>query len=263
MKKILFGVGLLIGAGLAYANPIYFKEEAPASYIKNLNKAFKLLYIFDIQKTMEAYDKNFIPYKVYIYNTKYTNKLLEKNPLIGNALPFSVLTYKENGKSYIVVPNIYYVGLLIGYDTKSLKTLKDIQNTILKDLKFNISKPSSYQSLALFVNMPYNMDFNDAKTFIKSSLESNNMTIPHQYQTKNVDILYSCNAKWGRYILSDFKDIGAFAPCRIVIYQKEGKTFVSYFNPKVVSFLDKNLKPSTLKAIDKLNGILKSSLSGF
>lgn len=89
------------------------------------------------------------------------------------------------------------------------------------------------------------------------------MTVPHQYQTKNVDILYSCNAKWGRYILSDFKDIGAFAPCRIVIYQKEGKTFVSYFNPEVVSSLDKNLKPSTLKAIDKLNGILKSSLSGF
>jgi hypothetical protein len=80
MKKISFGVGLLIGVGLAYANPIYFKEVAPASYIKNLNKDFKLLYIFDIQKTMEAYDKNFIPYKVYIYNTKYTNKLLEKIP---------------------------------------------------------------------------------------------------------------------------------------------------------------------------------------
>ncbi|WP_163280142.1 DUF302 domain-containing protein [Klebsiella aerogenes] len=45
-----------------------------------------------------------------------------------------------------------------------------------------------------------------------------------------MDILYSCNALWGWFILSDFKDIGAFAPCGIVIYQKEGKTFVSYFN---------------------------------
>ncbi|MGC8588831.1 MAG: DUF302 domain-containing protein [Hydrogenobaculum sp.] len=262
MKKILFGVGILVGLSWA-SSPLYFKEVAPSSYVKNLNKDFKLLYTFDIQKTMEAYDKNFIPYKVYIYNTKYTDALLSKNPLLGNAVPFSVLTYKENGKSYIVIPNIYYVGLLTGADAKSLNTLKKIQNTILKDLKFKISKHSSYQSLPLFVNMPYNMDFKDATTFIKSSLESNDMTVPHEYQTKNVDILYSCNAKWGRYILSDFKDIGAFAPCRIVIYQKSNKTFISYFNPKAVQYINKSLKPSTIKALDELNGILKSSLSGF
>ncbi|GAB6077839.1 DUF302 domain-containing protein [Hydrogenobaculum acidophilum] len=262
MKKLLFGVWLLVGLSWA-TSPLYFKEESPSSYVKNLNKDFKLLYTFDIQKTMEAYDKNFIPYKVYIYNTKYTNALLSKNPLLGNAIPFSVLTYKEDGKTYIVVPNIYYVGLLTGTDTKSLNTLKKIQNTILKDLKFKLPKPSSYQSLPLFVNMSYNMDFKDATTFIKSSLESNDMTIPHQYKTNSVDILYSCNAKWGRYILSDFKDIGAFAPCRVVIYQKSGKTFVSYFNPKAIKYIDKSLKPSTIKALDRLNDILKSSLSGF
>lgn len=262
MKKILLSIGLLVGLSWA-KGPLYFKEAAPSSYVKNLNRDFKLLYTFDIQKTMEAYDKNFIPYKVYIYNTKYTDTLLSKNPLIGNAVPFSVLTYKENGKSYIVIPNIYYVGLLTGSDAKSLDTLKKIQNTILKDLKFKISKHSSYQSLPLFVNMPYNMDFKDATTFIKSSLESNDMTIPHQYQTSHVDILYSCNAKWGRYILSDFKDIGAFAPCRIVIYQKSNKTFISYFDPKAIKYINKSLKPSTLKALDMLNGILKSSLSGF
>ncbi len=262
MKKIMLCTLLLAGISQA-GGFLYFKEEAPGSYVKNLDKDFKLLYTFDIQKTMEAYDKNFIPYKVYIYNTKYTDALLQRNPLLGNTIPFSVLTYKENGKSYIVVPNIYYVGLLLGADTKSLKTLKNIEHTILKDLKFKPPKVSSYQSLALFVNMPYNMDFDNATTFIKSSLESNDMTVPHEYKTKNVDIMYSCNAKWGRYILSDFKDLGAFAPCRIIVYEKSGKTFVSYFNPEAVKSIDTNLKPSTLKALDKLNDILKSSLSGF
>ncbi len=264
MRKFLFLLLFVFGFSYATNFSLYYKRSIhhPDNTLKRLNKDFKLLYTFDIQKTMQAYNKDFIPYKVYIYNTKYTDELLSKYKELGNTLPFSVLIYQKDGVNYIVIPNIYYVSILLGVDNKSLKTIDKIQKTLLKDTNMHPSN-ISYTSISLFTIKPYNMDFNDASTFIKSSLESNGMTVPHEYKTKDEDIIYSCNAKWGSFILSDFKDIGVFAPCRVIVYSKDGKTYVSYFNPQALNYLNKNLKPSSIDAIKQLNNIIQNSISGF
>ena len=198
MKKLLllsfaifgFSYGFKLSVNNGSNQPLYYKKsithEKPI--LNNLNKDFKLLYVFDIQKTMQAYDKNFIPYKVYIYNTKYTDELLEKHKELGNALPFSVLIYQDDGAKYIVIPNIKYEGMVLGIDNKSLKTLNEIQEDILKDVDIK-NQNQNYKSIPIFITKAYNMDFNDAVVFIKSSLESNGMTVPHKYKIKNEDIL--------------------------------------------------------------------------
>ncbi len=270
MRKILLYLlifGFCYGFSLATnrnSSFLYYKKPAKHenALLKRLKKDFKLLYTFDIQKTMQAYDKDFIPYKVYIYKSQYTDELLQKYPALGNTLPFSVLTYTYQGNSYVVIPNIPYVASIIGVSSKDMEKINYIQSKLLKDLNIN-PNTTIYKSIPLFVIKPYNMDFNDAKTFIKSSLESNGMAIPHEYKTKTEDIMYSCNAKWGSFILSDFKDVGVFAPCRVIVYKKSDKTYISYFNPEALNYLSKSLKPTTIDAIKHLNEIIQNSISGF
>lgn len=112
--------------------------------------------------------------------------------------------------------------------------------------------------LALFVILPKQMfvvkesklSFNETvETIVKSAAE-NKWSIPHQYDLQatmkkhNLDVnpvtVFSlCKPEHAYQILSSNEErmVSALMPCRIAVYEKDGKTFVSMLNSGLFSKL--------------------------
>ena len=73
-------------------------------------------------------------------------------------------------------------------------------------------------------------------------------------------ILGACNPPFAYEALKAEEQIGLLLPCNFIIYEKEGKTFVSAFNPSVISSISNNekLKEISVKLNEKINKVLDS-----
>jgi uncharacterized protein (DUF302 family) len=64
-------------------------------------------------------------------------------------------------------------------------------------------------------------------------------------------ILGACNPPFAYEALKAEEQIGLLLPCNFIIYEKEGKTIVSAFNPSTISVVSNNEKLNEISA--KLN----------
>ena len=73
-------------------------------------------------------------------------------------------------------------------------------------------------------------------------------------------ILGACNPPFAYEALKAEEQIGLLLPCNFIIYEREGKTVVSAFNPSVISSISNNekLKEISVKLNEKINKVLDS-----
>jgi len=73
-------------------------------------------------------------------------------------------------------------------------------------------------------------------------------------------ILGACNPPFAYEALKAEEQIGLLLPCNFVIYEREGNTIVSAFNPSVISSISNNekLKEISVKLNEKINKVLDS-----
>ena len=124
--------------------------------------------------------------------------------------------------------------------------------------------------LALFVILPKQMfienesklSFDETVETIVASAAENNWSIPHQYdlqatmknhnlEVNPVKIFSMCKPEHAYEILKSNEErlVSALMPCRIAVYEKDGKTYVSMLNSGLFSKLMGN----------KINNVMKVS----
>jgi uncharacterized protein (DUF302 family) len=73
-------------------------------------------------------------------------------------------------------------------------------------------------------------------------------------------ILGACNPPFAHKALLADEQIGLLLPCNIIVYEKEGKTHVSIFDPMIMMKIveDENIRPIAEEVKTKLERVLKA-----
>ena len=84
-------------------------------------------------------------------------------------------------------------------------------------------------------------------------------------QKINVDfkkyiILGACNPPIAHKALQEEEELGLLLPCNVIVYEKENKTNVSFFDPMVMTWVIDNdsMKPIASEVKEKLQRVLKA-----
>jgi len=77
---------------------------------------------------------------------------------------------------------------------------------------------------------------------------------------KKYTILGACNPPIAHKALQEEEEIGLLLPCNVVVYEKDGKTRVSIFDPMVMTWIMENdqMKPIAIEVQEKLQRVLKA-----
>lgn len=77
---------------------------------------------------------------------------------------------------------------------------------------------------------------------------------------KKYTILGACNPPIAHKALQEEEEIGLLLPCNVVVYEKDGKTRVSIFDPMVMTWIMENdqMKPIATEVQEKLQRVLKA-----
>jgi uncharacterized protein (DUF302 family) len=77
---------------------------------------------------------------------------------------------------------------------------------------------------------------------------------------KNYTILGACNPPIAHKALQEEEEIGLLLPCNVIVYEKDGKTRVSIFDPMVMTWIMENdqMKPIATEVQEKLQRVLKA-----
>lgn len=108
----------------------------------------------------------------------------------------------------------------------------------------------------MFIEYESNLDFNSTIEAITASAEKNKWSVPHiydlqatmkkhNYEVESVKVFSLCKPEHAFQILSgnDERVASALMPCRVSVYQKNGKTHVSMINAGFLSkFMGKKIK---------------------
>ncbi len=75
---------------------------------------------------------------------------------------------------------------------------------------------------------------------------------------KNYKILGACNPPIAHQALLAEEELGLLLPCNVIVYDKEGKTAVSIFNPMIMTAIleNENMTPVAQEVKDKLQRVL-------
>lgn len=123
----------------------------------------------------------------------------------------------------------------------------------------------------MFVVEESKYNFEETVDAIVESAEVNNWTISHIYdlqaslKKKNFDVapvyvISLCNPPYANSILSSDDDrmVSAMMPCRVAVYEKGGKTYISMLNAELFAlFLSKNAKQTIVETSEETIEILK------
>ncbi len=121
----------------------------------------------------------------------------------------------------------------------------------------------------MFLEYESNMDFDQTVEAIITSAKNNNWSMPHQYdlqatmkknnfEVNPVKVFSICKPEHAYKILSgnDERIASALMPCRISVYEKDGKTYISMLNAGLFSkFMDKKTK-NVMGIVSKENKML-------
>jgi len=77
---------------------------------------------------------------------------------------------------------------------------------------------------------------------------------------KKYTILGACNPPIAHRALMEEEDLGLLLPCNVIVYEKDGKTRVSIFDPMVMTWImeNDNMKPIATEVQEKLQRVLKA-----
>lgn len=77
---------------------------------------------------------------------------------------------------------------------------------------------------------------------------------------KKYTILGACNPPIAHRALQEEEDLGLLLPCNVIVYEKDGKTRVSIFDPMVMTWImeNDNMKPIATEVQEKLQRVLKA-----
>jgi len=77
---------------------------------------------------------------------------------------------------------------------------------------------------------------------------------------KKYAILGACNPPIAHRALMEEEDLGLLLPCNVIVYEKDGKTRVSIFDPMVMTWImeNDNMKPIATEVQEKLQRVLKA-----
>lgn len=116
-----------------------------------------------------------------------------------------------------------------------------------------------------------NKTFEQALKEIETAAEKHSFRVQHVHYVSDVlrekgfeihrySIIELCNPKFAYAVLSKDKNFGAILPCKILLYEKEGKLFVS--SPKPVEMVEK-LGMNEIKEIaQQVEQIIKDIILG-
>lgn len=130
---------------------------------------------------------------------------------------------------------------------------------------------SSIVPQKMFVVEESNFNFEETVNTIVETAEDNEWTVSHIYdlqaslKKKNFDVtpvyvLSLCNPKYANNILGtdDDRVVSAMMPCRIAVYEKGEKTYISMLNAELFArFLSKNAKQTIVDTSKETLEILK------
>ena len=77
---------------------------------------------------------------------------------------------------------------------------------------------------------------------------------------KKYAILGACNPPIAHRALQEEEELGLLLPCNVIVYEKDGKTRVSIFDPMVMTWIMENdqMKPIATEVQEKLQRVLKA-----
>jgi len=77
---------------------------------------------------------------------------------------------------------------------------------------------------------------------------------------KKYAILGACNPPIAHKALQEEEEIGLLLPCNVIVYEKDGKTRVSIFDPMVMTWIMENddIKPIATEVQERLQRVLKA-----
>jgi len=77
---------------------------------------------------------------------------------------------------------------------------------------------------------------------------------------KKYAILGACNPPIAHRALQEEEELGLLLPCNVIVYEKDGKTRVSIFDPMVMTWImeNDNMKPIATEVQEKLQRVLKA-----
>jgi uncharacterized protein (DUF302 family) len=77
---------------------------------------------------------------------------------------------------------------------------------------------------------------------------------------KKYAILGACNPPIAHKALQEEEQLGLLLPCNVIVYEKEGKTQVSIFDPMVMALIieNDNMKPIASEVQERLQRVLKA-----
>ncbi len=77
---------------------------------------------------------------------------------------------------------------------------------------------------------------------------------------KNYTILGACNPPFAHQVLQAEEEIGLLLPCNVIVYEKDGKTVVSIFDPMIMTEVIDNpkVKPVAEEVKKKLEKVFQA-----
>jgi uncharacterized protein (DUF302 family) len=77
---------------------------------------------------------------------------------------------------------------------------------------------------------------------------------------KKYAILGACNPPIAHRALQEEEQLGLLLPCNVIVYEKDGKTNVSIFDPMVMTWILENdqIKPIATEVQERLQRVLKA-----
>ena len=77
---------------------------------------------------------------------------------------------------------------------------------------------------------------------------------------KKYAILGACNPPIAHRALQEEEELGLLLPCNVIVYEKDGKTRVSIFDPMVMTWILENdqMKPIASEVQERLQRVLKA-----
>ncbi|MFN3947762.1 MAG: DUF302 domain-containing protein [Aquificaceae bacterium] len=201
------------------------------------------------------------------------DQVLLKAPALSNVVPCSVAVYEYKGRVRATVIN-HQVFLMRYKDSLSISERREI-GEIYRKLhralaRISTNSPSFPQVPPMQESLVYEeeiegMDFDTFKILYKTALDGVNMNILDiidiRQESPKFSIFLACNLSYGEAILKDIPQFGTLAPCRVYLYEKEGKLITGYINiPFLLKTYGKHLSKENAEIFKRADQDIKQAI---
>ncbi|MDW8095456.1 MAG: DUF302 domain-containing protein [Aquificaceae bacterium] len=201
------------------------------------------------------------------------DNVLLKAPALSNVAPCSVAVYEDKGKvrATVVNHNLFLAKYRNRLTSSESKGVDDVYRKLHKALanistnKPKVPKLPPMKEELVREDMVENLDFETFKTLYKTSLDGVNMNILDimdiRKESPKFSVFLACNLSYGEAILKDVPQFGTLAPCRLYLYEKEGKIVTGYINiPLLLKMYGKHLGKENAEVFRKADQDIRQAL---